>query len=40
MILFKKKSLLHALYNHYNFIDSNLERNNKLASLFLDLKSI
>ena len=29
---------VHALYDHYNFIESNLERNNKLASLFLDLK--
>ena len=27
-----------AFYDHYNFIESNLERNNKLASLFLDLK--
>ena len=25
-------------YYHYNFIESNLERNNKLASLFVDLK--
>ena len=29
---------LHALYDHYNFIESKLERNNKLASLFVDLK--
>ena len=28
----------HALYDHYNCIESNLEINNKLASLFLDLK--
>ena len=28
----------HALYDHYNYIESNLEINNKLASLFLDLK--
>ena len=27
-----------ALYDHYYFIESNLERNNKLASLFFDLK--
>ena len=34
----RNSSTSHALYNHYNFIESNLERNNKLASLFLDLK--
>ena len=28
----------HSIYDHYNFIESNLERNDKLASLFLDLK--
>ena len=27
-----------TIYDHYNFIESNLERNNKVASLFLDLK--
>ena len=27
-----------TIYGHYNFIESNFERNNKLASLFLDLK--
>ena len=27
-----------VLYDHYNCIESNVERNNKLASLFLDLK--
>ena len=34
----RNSSTSHALYDHYNFIESNLERNNKLASLFLDLK--
>ena len=31
-------STSHAPCNQYNCIESNLERNNKLASLFLDLK--
>ena len=34
----RNSSTSHALYDHYNFIESNLERNNKVASLFLDLK--
>ena len=34
----RNSSTSHALYDHYNFIESNLERYNKLASLFLDLK--
>ena len=33
----RNSSTSHALYDHYNDIESNLERNNKLASLFLDL---
>ena len=34
----RNSSTSHALYDHYNVIESNLERNNKVASLFLDLK--
>ena len=34
----RNSSTSYSLYDHYNFIESNLERNNKLASLFLDLK--
>ena len=34
----RNSSTSHALYDHYNCIESNLERNNKVASLFLDLK--
>ena len=34
----RNSSTSYALYDHYNCIESNLERNNKVASLFLDLK--
>ena len=34
----RNSSTSHELFDHYNCIESNLERNNKLASLFLDLK--
>ena len=34
----RNSSTSHAFYDNYNFIESNLKRNNKLASLFLDLK--
>ena len=34
----RNSSTSHALYDHYNFIESNIERNKKLALLFLDLK--
>ena len=34
----RNSSTSHALYDHYNFIESNLGRNNKLASLFVGLK--